>query len=204
MKSKFFILFMVIGFLTIFPSFSADSYREEKVKIYNDTTGKIYYNQTEIINDVSSPVKINKLVAKHIPTSTAQLADIYYDTLYRYLDDEQKITLQKYRNENLEISIDAEGTNAVAVKFGVVVYDAFDEYLGGLTAITMDPPTKGMLWDYSPSYLFKIEKYGIVCVYVRQVRLSSGEIWNFKPQLVVEELSKRVAGISSEDLQVVD
>jgi hypothetical protein len=68
----------------------------------------------------------------------------------------------------------------------------------------MNPPTKGMLWDYSPSYLFKIEKYGIVCVYVRQVLLCSGEIWNFNPQLVVEELSKRVAGISKEDLQVVD
>ncbi|MFA7127111.1 MAG: hypothetical protein WC182_06140 [Bacilli bacterium] len=70
---------------------------EEEVKIYNNTTGKIYYNQTEIVNDVSSPVKINKLVAKHIPTSTAQLADIYYDSLYRYLDDEQKITLQEYQ-----------------------------------------------------------------------------------------------------------
>ena len=154
---------------------------------------------------MTSPVKIKKLIAKHIPTSTAQLADLYYDSLFRYLDDDQKITLKKYRNEKLEIIIDAEGANAVAVKFGVVVYDAFDEYLGGLTAITMNPPTDGMLWNYSPSYLFKIEKYGIVCVYVRQARLNSGEIWNFfNPQLVVEELSKRVAGISKEDLQVVD
>jgi len=204
MKIKIFALFILIGTLVAHPTFSSDSFREEEVKLYNDVTGKVYYNNTEIINDVKSPVKITDLVAKHIPTITAQTADLYYEQLYRYLGDYQKKTLQEYRNQNLEITIDAEGSDAVAVKFGVVVYDAFNEYLGGLTAITMDSPETGMMWNYSPSYLFKIEKYGIICAYVRQVRLKSGEIWNFDPQFVVEELSKKVAGITKEKLQLVD
>ena len=50
----------------------------------------------------------------------------------------------------------------VAVKFGIIVYDAFQQFLGGLTANSMDSPTVGMKRDYNPLYVFRFEKYGVV------------------------------------------
>ena len=102
--------------------------------------------------------------------------------------------------EQLTITVDADGENVVAVKFGVIVYDAFKEYLGGLTAITMDSPTAGMEWDYRPAYLFKFERYGVVGVYVRQARLADGTIWNFDEDYVASEMSKIFGKITAEQI----
>ena len=104
----------------------------------------------------------------------------------------------------MNITIDAEGEDAVAVKFGVVAYDAFKEYLGGLTAITMDPPKKSMEWDFKPAYLFKFEKYGVVSVYVRQVRLKNGRIWNYTPEIISKELSQKYGQITKDQVINVD
>lgn len=140
----------------------------------------------------------------HIPSETAMKAKMTSDILSRYLSDDEILNLARYKNEALEISIDAAGSDAVAVKFGVVVIDAFKEYLGGLTAITMDPPTTGMEWTYSPSYLFKAEKFGVVCVFVRQVRLSNGDIWNFDPQQIANGIKKFTTNISQDDIKNSD
>ena len=88
----------------------------------------------------------------------------------------------------------------VAVKFGIIVYDAFKEYLGGLTGITMDPPSVGMQWEYDPIYLFKFEKYGVVGVYVRQARLEDGRIWNFDESFITSEFSKMLGDITKEQI----
>jgi len=104
---------------------------------------------------------------KHIPTKTTELAKAVWDQLYKHLSDHEKERLRKLSKTGLEVKIGAEGASAVAVKFGVIVYDSFKEYLGGLTAVTMDSPDNEMEWHFSPAYLFKFEKYGVVGIYVR-------------------------------------
>lgn len=184
--------------------FALNDYREETVSLYKKETGIVYYNQVEIINTNSSPVKITHASAMHIPSETAMTAKMYSDMLSRYLTDEEVLNLAKYSREALVVKIDANGNNATAVKFGVVVIDAFKEFLGGLTAVTMDRPTTGMEWSYSPSYLFLAKKYGVVCVFVRQVRLSNGDIWNYDPQQIVNQLKNFTNNVSQDDIQNFD
>ena len=126
----------------------------EQVHIYEDQKGIVYLNEAFHINENNGPVRISKVTVRHIPKKTAVIADAYYDGLFRYLKDRDKKRLRRLSKENLTITIDAEGDDVVAVKFGIIVYDAFKEFLGGLTGITMDAPTVGMQWDYSPIYLF--------------------------------------------------
>ena len=139
-------------------------------------------------------------VVRHIPQETAVLAEAYRSSLFRYLEDHEKDRLQRLARETLTITIDANGEKVVAVKFGVVVYDAFREYLGGLTAITMDPPTKGMQWDYNPVYLFKFRKYGVVGIYVRQARLENGGIWNFDEEFIKNQFSEKFGEVTKEQI----
>lgn len=200
MRNRMQILTLAILICCLGQLLAASQYSAITVPLYGDDTGIVYYNQVEIINTNSSPVKITHASAMHIPSETAMKAKMTSDILSRYLSDDEILNLARYKNEALEISIDAAGSDAVAVKFGVVVIDAFKEYLGGLTAITMDPPTTGMEWTYSPSYLFKAEKFGVVCVFVRQVRLSNGDIWNFDPQQIANGIKKFTNNVSQDDI----
>ena len=172
----------------------------EEVQIYSDAKGTVYRNTTFFIHQDGSPVRVHRVTARHIPQETALLADAYYDSLFRYLDNDDKSRLRKLARETLTITIDAEGESVVAVKFGIVVYDAFKEFLGSLTGISMDPPQVGMQWEYNPAYLFKFKKYGVVGVFVRQARLQDGRIWNFDEDLVTEEFSERLGEITKEQI----
>ena len=178
----------------------AQEARIEQVHIYEDAKGIVYLNEAFHINQESSPVQIKNVTVRHIPGETAALADAYYDGLFRYLEDHEKLRLRKLARETLTITIDADGGEVVAVKFGIIVYDAFKEFLGGLTGITMDPPTDGMQWDYNPAYLFKFKKYGVVGVYVRQARLKDGHIWNFDEDFITREFSDRLGEITREQI----
>ena len=183
-----------------FSAIQAQEARVEQVTIYENVKGNVYLNETFFINENASPVHITDVVVRHIPRETAELADAYWDSLFQYLDDQKKENLQSLAKEKLTITINARGDNVVAVKFGVIVYDAFNEYLGGLTAITMDPPTTSMKWNYNPPYLFKFEKYGIVGIYVRQARLKNGGIWNFDENFVTNEFSGKLGEITKEQI----
>ena len=172
----------------------------ERVHIYEKERGIIYHNEAFHISQEGSPVLITDVTARHIPAKTAALADAYYDALFRYLTDHDKNRLRRLAKETLMITIDAEGEGVVAVKFGIIVYDAFKEFLGGLTGITMDPPTVSMQWEYNPIYLFKFEKYGVVGVYVRQARLKDGRIWNFDENFITSKFSERLGEITKEQI----
>lgn len=167
---------------------SAQEARVESVSLYENMKGDVFYNETFFINDSESPVQIENVSARHVPEETASMADQIWDQLYKYLSDNEKDKLRNYARSGLSIFVDASGDEAVAVKFGIVAYDAFKEHLGGLTAVTMDPPRNGMEWDFSPAYLFKFKKYGVVGVYVRQVRLKDGTIWNFDEAETISKL----------------
>ena len=178
----------------------AQEARVERVNIYENETGVVYFNEAFHINEEVSPVRIKKVTVRHIPSKTATLADAYYDALFRYLTDHDKSRLRRLSKEVLTIIIDADGEGVVAVKFGIIVYDPFKEYLGGLTGITMDPPSIGMQWEYDPIYLFKFEKYGVVGVYVRQARLEDGRIWNFDENFITSKFSERLGEITKEQI----
>ena len=180
---------------------TAQEARSREITLYGDAKGTLYLNETFRVNDPNSPVQISRVSVVHTPSETAAVAEAYYDQLFRYLSDSQKETLRQYRRENLQIEISARGTDAVAVKFGVIVYDSFNEYLGGLTAITMDPPTTLMEWSYTPPYLFKFRKYGVLGVYVRQARLADGTIWNANLDFISREFTARRGEITREQLQ---
>ncbi len=184
----------------IFSTSNAQEARIEQVHIYENEKGIVYLNEAFHINQENSPVHIKKVTVRHIPGKTAALADAYYDGLFRYLEEHEKIRLRKLARETLTITIDAEGQAVVAVKFGIIVYDAFKEFLGGLTGITMDPPTGGMKWDYNPVYLFKFEKYGVVGIYVRQARLEDGRIWNFDENFITSKFSEKLGEITREQI----
>ena len=181
----------LISFFILFIIISGNTYAQEAhvdtVTLYNTIKGDVFHNETFFINDDESPVQILTVSAEHVPNETAELAKQIWDQLYEYLSDTDKERLKKYSRGGLTISITAGGEGAVAVKFGVVAYDAFKEHLGSLTAVTMDPPTLGMEWDFSPAYLFKFKKYGVAGVYVRQVRLKDGTIWNFDEEKTISK-----------------
>ena len=183
---KIFFLFLIVSSIVS----HAKEARVEKVKLYENIYGDIYYNETFLINEKDAPVQISSVNVIHIPGTTSDLADQVWRSLSKYLSATEKKLVNKYRDEGIEVTIDAKGKDVVAVKFGIVAYDAFNEYLGGLTAITMDPPTDDMRWNFKPIYLFKFKKYGVVGVYVRQVRLSNGQIWNFNEACVRKKLLK--------------
>ena len=172
----------------------------EKVHIYKNEKGIVYLNEAFYINEEVSPVRIVKVRVRHIPGKTAALADVYYDAMFRYLKVHDKNRLRRLAKETLAITIDAEGEGVVAVKFGIIVYDAFKEFLGALTGVAMDPPTVGMSWEYNPVYLFKFEKYGVVGVYVRQARLQDGRIWNFDENFITSKFSERLGEITKEQI----
>ena len=156
--------------------------------------GTLYFNEVFFVNQENAPVAILDATARHIPREAARIAKI----LYRFVESlpdpyvsigNDRLYIGDLTDEQLMITIDARGENVVAIKFGVIVYDAFKEHLGGLTAITMDAPTVGMQWDYRPPYLFKFEKYGVVGIVVRQARLKDGRIWDFDEHFVVSQMS---------------
>ena len=179
----------------------AQEARSREVTLYENVKGTVYLNETFHVNDPASPVQISGMSVVHTPSETAALADLAWDQLFRYLSDTAKDELRRYRRENLRIEVAARGAEAVAVKFGVIVYDSFNEFLGGLTAITMDPPTALMEWDYTPPYLFKFRKYGVAGVYVRQVRLKDGSIWNADLAFITREFTARRGEVTREQLQ---
>lgn len=197
-------LILCVAYGTLLVLTSSVSYaqeaRIEQVDIYENAKGIVYFNEAFHINEKVAPVQIKKVTVRHIPSETAMLADVFYDSLFRHLEDHEKKRLRQLAKEKLTITIDAEGEGVVAVKFGIIVYDAFKEFLGGLTGITMDSPTAGMQWEYNPIYLFKFEKYGVVGVYVRQARLKDGRIWNFNENFITSKFSEKLGKITKEQI----
>jgi hypothetical protein len=186
------------------PVAHAQTAQKHDITIYKTIKGIVYNNETFFINDPKAPVQITKVTARHIPSETATIADEVWKQLYRHLDEADKKRIRELSREALTISVDATGADAVAVKFGVVAYDAFREFLGGLSAVTMDSPVNGMSWDFKPAYLFKFQRYGVAGVYVRQVRLKSGRIWNYSPEFVQKQIAKSYKDISKEQLLNID
>lgn len=166
---------------------------------------KYWSNDTFIINDPKAPVRIKKFSTIHVTAGHAKAAQSYLKAAS--YDDVFRSSIGTFRTEGLELKVTAStvsGKDVQAVKFGFVVIDAFNEYLGGLTGVTMDTPKDELVWKYRPGYLFKFEKYGKALVYVRQVRLAGDKIWNFDKKRVTKEVQKLVSSFNASDLKIED
>ncbi len=182
--------------------------------------GTVFLNETFFINQDNSPVNISGVAVMHTSEQIAKyVRDGRYENRER-LSKKRDSKLFKFKygtdlastvdgfsissDEGLKVRIAAEGSEVAAVKFSVVAFDAFKEHLGSLTAVSMDPPSKDMEWDFKPSYLFLFKKYGVLAVFVKQVRLNDGEIWNFDEQIIFENLKKRYESITEEEFNQED
>ena len=189
--------------LVFYPSHAQEA-RIEEVQIYEDKKGVIYLNAAYHLNQEDSPVQITKVTVRHRPRKTAALASAYLEHPNLVFNRRERRRLRRLSTEDLTIFIDAEGREAVAVKFGIVVYGAFKEFLDSLTGVTVDPPTVGMNWTYRPFYLYEFEKHGVVGVYVRQARLKDGRIWSFDEDLVTSRFSESLGEVTREQIVASD
>jgi hypothetical protein len=131
---------------------------------------------TKIIAQADAPVEIREYGAYYYPASSSQ-----YD---RHPD--QIVHKTKFLNKS--------GKKLMAVEFGLVEFDLFNEYLGrmhGLTADDLPLPTdtkpKSATWEHSPYASFGFLT-GVA--YVSQVRFEDGQIWKADLTNIVAELKK--------------
>ena len=180
----------LISMLFLVTAAGAEEMKTEVVELADvfgiKVTIPVYHNKTFFINQPNSPIQITNVKARHIVEKAANTAQNYAEIFSRDKESKNFKTSLAHSKEGLTVTIDANGSDAVAAKFGILVYDAFNESLGGLTGVMMDTPSEGMVWNYNPSYLFMFEKYGVVGVFVRQARMTDGSIWNMDETLVTE------------------
>jgi len=93
----------------------------------------------------------------------------------------------------------------VAVKIGIVAFDAFNEFLGRFAGISIGDVIAGkpkkFSWSQSPYGVFKFEKYGTGVVYVKTVRFGDGIIWEVDTAEVVFQIQEIQEGFTADLLE---
>ena len=164
----------------------------------------LYKNGVIIINDKPCPVQITDSTVMHVNAEVASKVQELWKTISGFLDSEEILALAELKQERIHITVSASGEAADAVKFGVVMFDSFKEFLGSMTAVIMDQPNADMLWNFTPSYAFKFKRFGVMVVYVKQVRTKSGAIWNCDSSKLALEISKQYSAVSKASLEKED
>ena len=187
---------ILVFLLFSFNAVAEEPYKEAQLSYSGIKLGSIYANETFFINDPNAPVQISDLSVVHVTSDTAEMLSSLRRQGLKLSDVETdpKSDLFKgvdFDREKLTVRISASGEEAMAIKFTIVAIDGFKEVLGGLTGVTMDPPEANMTWNYTPSYLFKFKKYGVLGVYVQQVRMADGKIWNYDERKVQKKFLEK-------------
>ena len=168
-----------------------------------------YKHDAFYFNDPDSPVKIHKVTAVYTPKSAVDNAQLVLQQIREH-QGYASADVRKYQyeargfdQEQVMVTVVAEGHNTAAVKFGVLVVDSFGDILDRFTAITMDPlvPTEKMKWRSTAYNLFTFKGYGVVGVYVRQVRTRDGKLWEFNPDRVAQALSDGLGKLTPEQVK---
>lgn len=93
----------------------------------------------------------------------------------------------------------------VAVKFGLVEFDAFNEFLDKFTGFTVEKlpaaKEKAGTWVNNAYRAFTFDKYGTGVAYVSAVRFADGTIWRADLDKVLEQLRKLESSLKKEDLE---
>ena len=138
----------------------------------------IYHHDVRVVKQSDSPVRITGASATYIPETTAKLVRYAHRSLIKYYKETVE-TMKKYEDQSVLISLNATGNSAVAVQYGVHIYNSFNEYLGGFRATAMHAPRDGMSWVYRHSDIFTFDGYGYAFAFVVKVRLKDGTIWTY-------------------------
>ncbi len=167
-------LIIIIGF--VYSNCFADQVKQEVLKRNGRDIGLIYHHPINVIDQTNAPVKITNARATYIPERTASIAKIW--------EEDYPI----YSKHGILITLDAVGDSVVAFRITVHIYNSFGEHLGGLSAISTDPPNNDMQWIYSPRELFTFKGYGFVAVFLNKARLKDGTIWIYDKDEVASQL----------------
>ena len=118
--------------LLIVPAVSVQSQKAvpKKIKIIGDHKGLAYLHKTTVINQTGSPIQIVDASVYYVPPKTRMVLEVSVPRHLRRLISRGAI-----------VNISIQGGGVIAVKFGVLLYDTFREFVGGFTPLSMKPPT---------------------------------------------------------------
>ena len=118
----------------------------------------------KIIPQTDGPVEINKYNAKYVEGSIRH--EIYYTSL-----SERKI---------------------VALEFGFISYDIWDEYIGHLNGLTISDlkPMHKLMWKSWTHNCYYDFAFHTGFAYINKIRYENGEIWVSDKDVVLEEIRK--------------
>ena len=144
-------------------------------------------HKTIVLNDPSAPLQIQ--VARTFLLSINQRTELQsrLSSYYRRLVPEGPI-----------VEIDARGKNIVAAKFGVLFYDSFNEWAGGFTGVTTDPPDRRMRWSHRKNIAWR--EFGIACVFVRAARFQDGRVWRADLDKVAEMMVEKGCSVENQTM----
>lgn len=147
---------------------------------YNDeVSGKLetipgWSHKTMIFNDPASPVQIVK-------TELYNIGMAYHS---RY----SKIPAWL-------VFITAKGKSVASVKYGMLLYDSWEELSDGMTAVDMH--FKSGLeaeWQKFRALPPSFKRFGIGCLFVRAARMNNGKIWRMNAERIARMMEKRGCG----------
>ena len=122
-------------------------------------------HKTIILRDPDSPLQIES-------------ANTYYLSRNQRLQLKRRLHSNFWREipEGPIVYIRAKLKNIAALKISILFYDSFDEWAGGFTGVSTDPPvTAELQWTGRTNLAWT--EYGIACVFVSAVRMTDGRIW---------------------------
>ena len=145
------------------PSAEATTDRKSKpveVRLFGYDTSASEH-KTIILRDPDSPLQIQSARTFH---------------LSRYQREDLSSRLHGIRiPKGPIVSVRVRTKGVAAFKIGFLFYDSFNEYAGGFTGVTTDPPLDKMHWSGRANRAWP--DFGVACVYVSAVRLASGRVW---------------------------
>ena len=185
---KIFAVFVCVFFcvLSTGNAFAGEAKREE-LNVYGRSYPEysIYHHSIKVVKQSASPVMITGAHAIYIPKTAA-------DAVRSAKDAVNKKDWWNYDDEGVLISLDATSETAVAVQYGVQIFNSFNEYLGGFSPTSMELPQHGMSWLYRHSDIFTFKGYGYAFVFIAKTRLKDGSIWTYDAEEVSSQISPKV------------
>ena len=154
-----------------------------------NVSAPVQSHKTTVINDPKAPLKIQK-AAVYLATSDTE-HQIRLALISR--GRERYLSHLVPRPGEIIIAINAPSENVASATFGVMLYDSFYEYAGGIQAVSMKRPSSKMRFSFGRKVL-TFEGFGTACIFVRKVRLNNGKIWKMDMEFVSKQMLAKKCG----------
>jgi len=133
-------------------------------------------------------------------------------TMHKCRFDPEDTGQYTYHSDRIEHEVNYKKVSEkeiVAIKFGFVEFDVFNDFLDGFSGIIVENPgiikvierKKGTNWYNYSYYAFTFDKYGTGIVYVSAVRFFDGTVWKADLDQVIDQLKKYESNLKKEDLE---